>query len=89
MTRLQAILALLAAPAAVVAKPSEHAHSWHLSPFYVTVASTYEEPRFYPPGGSVRIETCDCGAMRLPDGLGKLTGENVAMSPEASAGGSR
>ena len=57
---------------------SVHVCEWHESPFYVTVAATYEEPDYYLPSSMVRIETCDCGLMRLPGDLGKRRGKNLA-----------
>lgn len=70
----------LAAAIVGVGLPAQTTHvcEWHPSPFYVTVAVTYEEPRYYSPGGLTRLETCDCGLMRLPDGLGKKRGRNLA-----------
>ena len=70
----------LAAAVVGVGLPARAVHvcKWHQSPFYVTVASTYEEPDYYPPSSMVRIETCDCGLMRLPGDLGKRRRKNLA-----------
>jgi len=59
-------------------RATPHVHSWHEGPFYLTVASTYEEPTYYPPSAVIGVETCDCGAIRLPGKLGAQAGRNLA-----------
>ena len=42
-------------------------HDFKVSPFFVLMAVTFEEPTFYPPGGTLRLEMCSkCGAVRVP-----------------------
>ena len=42
-------------------------HDFKVSPFFVLMAVTSEEPTYYPPGGMARLEMCSkCGAVRLP-----------------------
>lgn len=54
-------------------------HEWVKGPFYIKVAVTYEEPRYYSPGGLVNIEHCKkCGVLRLPKDLWDKTGENLS-----------
>lgn len=43
-------------------------HDWVEGPFYVKVAVSYEEPKYYPPQGLVNVEHCTkCGLLRLPE----------------------
>ena len=46
---------------------AEHHHRWVEGPFYLTVASTWEEPGYEPPRGLIKVEYCaDCGILRIP-----------------------
>ena len=42
-------------------------HDFKVSPFFVLMALTSEEPTYYPPCGMARLEMCSkCGVIRLP-----------------------
>lgn len=52
---------------------------WVTGPFYITAASSYEEPDYYPPEVFVKIEHCrKCGIIRLPESLRGFTRRNLA-----------
>lgn len=62
-----------------------HEHEWVTGPFYVTVANSYEEPRYYPPAAMMKFEFCRwCGIMRIPDDLRAYTGPNIAAGKDTS-----
>lgn len=55
------------------------AHSFTKGPFYVTVASSFEEPGFYPPSSLYPVQHCSqCGIIRLPKEVRELNSENIA-----------
>jgi hypothetical protein len=61
------------------AMAGECLHEWAQGPFYIKVASSYEEPEYYPPNALVKVEHCKkCGVLRLPEVLRGYVGKNLA-----------
>lgn len=55
-------------------------HDWVNGPFYITVASTFDEPDFCPPSRLAKVEHCTkCGVIRLPEETRKKTGKNLTF----------
>jgi hypothetical protein len=53
-------------------------HDFKEGPFWIKVASSYEEPVYYPPQGIVKVEHCvKCGILRLPEQFRKYIGPNL------------
>ena len=81
MRRLEFLGALVSAVTVRIRQvvKAEDVHQWTQGPFYITAASTWEEPQFYPPQSLVLVEHCvTCGVLRLPKALWKYEGDNLA-----------
>jgi hypothetical protein len=50
-------------------------HNWHFSPYYLSVATSIEEPAYTSPRGYTAVLVCsECGMLRVADNQKNMTG---------------